>query len=224
MQNATNSEAGDNARLRAQNWQALRSLLADERIVQLQFSIAKSDRWLVARFRGIPCYLPRREVAALPEQGYFELSVKVVSTSRQSRSAVVSVRTSAPLAELQQEDARRRSLAASRKAAMAKQAGAEKSAWAEFNQLKEGQAVVATVLRSICPRAKREKAQPLYFVSLGEHLVGAVRAENLPLVDGKNRRVLAQGERVELKVQRKYQKVEQSTMKSTPKVDLVWCE
>jgi len=221
MTNHATNPAQTKAQKRSQAWQALQALLAAEQTVRLQFSPAKSEGWLIARFKGISCYLLKREVPGMLDQKSVELMVKLVSTSRKSRSALVSTRLSEPTAQLQQEAAERKAIAAKRKAGLSKQAEGERAAWAEFNDTKEGDTVTGVVVHSMESQPKRGKPQTLYFIKIGEHLVGGLRAQQLPSVDGgKTRRKLARGEQIELRVQRKYQKVDPKTKKSKPKVDL----
>lgn len=202
-------------------WQALRALLEAEQSVSLKFKSAESAGWLMARFRGIPCYLPKSEIAGTADQEVYELSIKVVKTSRKLRSALVTTRLSATIEQLQQEAAQRQAVAAKRKRGLDKQAASEKGALAEFGRLKEGATVSGTVLHSIKLKPKRGKASLLYFVKIGEHLVGAIREQDLPCVDGgKTRRTLTKGEKLDVRVHRKYAKVDQKTGKSKPKVDL----
>ncbi len=222
MTNDATTPTHTKAQKRGQAWSTLRALLAAEQTVRLQFGPAKSEGWLIARCKGIPCYLLKRELPDNVDQQSVELTVKLVSTSRKSRSALVSTRLSVSTAQLQEEAAKRKTNAAKRKAGLAKQADREQAGWTEFNRLKEGDTVTGVVGRSIKSQPKRGKPQTLYFIKVGDHLVGGLREQELPYVDGgKTRRKLARGEQIELRVHRRYQKVDQKTKQSKPKVDLV---
>lgn len=209
------------AQKRQQAWQSLRSMLELGQTATLHFRPSKNEGWLMARFKSIPCYLLKSEVVTVPESDSIELTVKVVSTSRKSRSALVSSRLLDSTEQLQQEAVKRQAIAAKRKAGLMKQAQSEKAALAEFDRLKVGETVSGTVLRSIKLQPRRGKRQLLYFVKIGEHLVGGIREQELPYVGGdKTRRVLTKGELIDVRVQRKHSKVNAKTNKATPKVDL----
>lgn len=220
MTDITSTPKSIEAQKRSQAWQALRCVFKSETTIRLQFTQANSPGWLMARYRGIPCYLLKKEIGEMTlELGCAEFTVKIVWTSRKSRSALVTTRVADSLDLLQQEAVRRQVSSARRKAGLVRQAENEKGAWAEFSRLKENETVTGTVLRSHKIQPKRGRAQLLYFVKIGEHLVGALSEQRLPFVDGgKVRRSLVRGEIIELRVQRKY--VNSRTGKSVPKVDL----
>ncbi len=220
MTDITSTHKSSEAQKRSQAWQILRSAFNSETTVRLQFTQASSPGWLMARYRGIPCYLLKREVEEMTlEQDPAEFTVKIVWTSRKSRSALVTTRVADPLALLQQEAVRRQVSSTRRKAGLLRQVENEKGAWAEFSRLKEDETVTGIVLRALKIQPKRGRAQLLYFVKIGEHLVGALSEQRLPFVDGgKVRRTLVRGETIELRVERKH--VNSRTGKSVPKVDL----
>lgn len=210
-------------------WAQLRAMAGSEKNLRLTFKRVNGQPGLVAMYRGIRCFLPKGEMPrnfdmnSVPAEGS-EQWVKIISISKPKRSILVSMRIRMPRAELlkvsESKTAEVQNQKEVRAKAVATAAAAAITAEKDYEWLSDGQEVHGEVVNILKKTGKGGKPYVMYFVRVGTQLAGVLREVHVPFEQGTRRpRVLKVGERVKVRVTRKY-RGQDKTGADVPKVDL----
>ncbi len=206
-------------------WSELRSFFENDRNFRIRLQRNEGKPGLVGFYKGVKCFLPSNEwskncsVDSLTAEGNQQW-VKIVSMSRRKSSVVLSMRLSMSKDDLLKAATESQAKAAERKNRKANRVAAQERAWKESDALSVWQVVEGTVV-NVSSNTSNGKSNVVYFVKVGTELVGALRENQVPFVKGTQQpRVLKVGERISVRIIRKFTGSDKRTKAYIPKLDL----
>lgn len=206
-------------------WSELRSFFESDRNFRIRLQRIEGKPGLIGFYKGVKCFLPSNEwskkcsVDSLTAEGSQQW-VKIVTMSRRKSSVVLSMRLSMSKDDLLKAATESQAKAAERKNRKASRVAAQEQAWKESDALKVWQVVEGTVV-NVSSTTSNGKSNVVYFVKVGTELVGALRENQVPFVKGTQQpRVLKVGERISVRIIRKFTGSDKNSKAYIPKLDL----